>query len=30
MIVQGGHSNGLTVWKNSKGKTLKEVEGDEG
>lgn len=25
-VVQGGHANGLIVWKNSKGKTLKEIE----
>lgn len=25
-IVHGGHANGLTAWKNSKGKTLKEME----
>jgi Domain of unknown function (DUF4357) len=25
-IVRGGNSNGLTSWKNGKGKTLKEVE----
>jgi len=25
-VVHGGHSNGLIVWKNSKGKTLKEIE----
>ena len=25
-VVHGGHANGLIVWKNSKGKTLKEIE----
>ena len=25
-VVQGGHANGLIAWKNSKGKTLKEIE----
>lgn len=25
-IVHGGHANGLTAWKNTKGKTLKEIE----
>jgi len=25
-VVHGGHANGLIAWKNSKGKTLKEIE----
>ena len=25
-VVHGGHANGLTVWKNKDGKTLKEIE----
>jgi len=25
-VVHGGHANGLIVWKNDKGKTLKEIE----
>lgn len=25
-VIHGGHANGLTAWKNSKGKTLKEME----
>lgn len=25
-VVHGGHTNGLTAWKNSNGKTLKEIE----
>lgn len=25
-VVHGGHANGLTAWRNSKGKTLKEIE----
>lgn len=25
-VVHGGHANGLIVWKNSKGKTLKDIE----
>jgi len=25
-VVHGGHANGLIVWKNGKGKTLKEIE----
>lgn len=25
-VVHGGHANGLTAWKDAKGKTLKEVE----
>ena len=25
-VVHGGHANGLIAWKNSKGKTLKELE----
>lgn len=25
-VVHGGHANGLTAWKNSAGKTLKEIE----
>lgn len=28
-VVRGGNSNGLIAWKNSSGKTLKEVEGNE-
>ena len=28
-VVHGGHVNGLIVWKNSKGKTLKEIESVE-
>ena len=28
-VVRGGASNGLTSWKNSSGKTLKEIEEDE-
>lgn len=27
-VVRGGHSNGLTTWKNSSGKTLKDIEGE--
>jgi hypothetical protein len=25
-VIHGGHANGLTAWKNNKGKTLKEIE----
>jgi hypothetical protein len=25
-VIHGGHANGLTAWKNSAGKTLKELE----
>jgi hypothetical protein len=25
-VVHGGHSNGLILWKNKDGKTLKEIE----
>lgn len=25
-VVHGGHANGLTAWKTSDGKTLKEIE----
>ena len=25
-VIHGGHANGLIVWKNGKGKTLKEIE----
>ncbi len=25
-VVHGGHANGLTAWKNGKGRTLKEIE----
>jgi len=25
-VVHGGHANGLIAWKNSKGKTLKDIE----
>jgi Domain of unknown function (DUF4357) len=25
-VVHGGHTNGLTAWKTSEGKTLKDVE----
>lgn len=25
-VIHGGHANGLTAWKNSKGKTLKQME----
>lgn len=25
-FVHGGHANGLTVWKNSEGSTLKQIE----
>jgi hypothetical protein len=25
-VIHGGHANGLTAWKNSDGKTLKELE----
>jgi hypothetical protein len=25
-LIQGGHANGLTAWKNRNGKTLKELE----
>lgn len=25
-VIHGGHANGLTAWKNSEGKTLKEIE----
>ncbi|MFC1665646.1 DUF4357 domain-containing protein [Pseudomonadota bacterium] len=28
-VVNGGNSNGLLAWKNSRGKTLKEIEGNE-
>ena len=28
-FVVGGHANGLTEWKNAKGKTLKDIERDE-
>lgn len=28
-IVRGGASNGLTAWKNSSGKSLKDIEGNE-
>lgn len=28
-VVRGGNSNGLTVWKNSAGKKLKEIEANE-
>ena len=26
-VICGGHVNGLTAWKDSEGKTLKEIEG---
>jgi hypothetical protein len=25
-VIHGGHANGLTIWKNKQGKTLKELE----
>jgi len=27
-VIHGGHANGLLAWKNSEGKTLKEIESD--
>jgi len=27
-VIHGGHANGLTVWKNKDGKTLKELESE--
>lgn len=28
-VIHGGHANGLTAWKNSEGKTLKELEASQ-